>query len=235
MDNHCDLELNNALTITPKHILIKNEDETLIDIYDDKMVFVRGDLIELDSKQQKLVTEYAASLRAAIPDIGEIAIEAVDIAFQGIQAAFGQMPENSKLSSKFDEIKTKIKDKYESEDSHYSFSNGEFNHQIDGSGIDESVEELMEDMIPSLIGGLISNIGNSIANGESSFSDLDNLDDRIEQEIESRADEIEIKANKFCEKLKLVDKMEDELTASNSKFANFDLIKINENDDYEDR
>lgn len=235
VDNHCDLELNNELTITPQHILIKNEDETLIDIYKDSMVFVRGDLIELDAKQQKLVKAYSESLRTAIPEIGEIAIDAVEIAFQGIQAAFGHMPENSNLSTKFDEIKEQIKDKYENGDGHYSFSDGEFNHLADGDGIDESVEDLMEEMIPSLIGGLISNIGNSIASGESSFSDLDNLDDRIEHEIESRADEIEIKADKFCEKLKRVDQMEDELTASDPKLANFDLLNIKENRNYEDR
>lgn len=227
--NSCDLELNNELLITPKHILIKENDETLIDIYEDKMVFIKGDMVTLSKSQQKLVHEYAAMLRKSIPEIGEIAIEAVDLAFQGIQAAFGPIEGNQKINAKFKEVKQKIKQRYEDSDGYYSFSEGNFNHHIDGNGIDESIEEIMEEMIPVFIGGLISNIGNSIANGGNSLENLDNIGERIEQEIEAKSDHIEQKAHQFCESLKVADGIENELVASDSNLKHFDLLNIKYN------
>ena len=88
-ERQCDLELNNELNITPKHILIKEADETIVDIYNDEVIFINGDQVTLDNEQQKMVTEYSLALRAAVPQVAEIAVDAVEVAFEGINAGLG--------------------------------------------------------------------------------------------------------------------------------------------------
>lgn len=226
----CELELNNTLTIMPDHILIKDDEETLIDIYQDKMVFVSGELVELDAEQQVWVQDYATTLRDAIPRLGEIAVEAVDVAYEGVMAAFDMDDENEKIAAKFADIKQKIKQKYQdTNNGYYTFADGELSQSVDGNGIDQAVEELMEDLMPVMIGSLISKIGDSISSGDDSFADLENLADDVERQIEGKADAIGKKAEQFCLDLKRADDIENQLIASNLKFIDFDLLSINLN------
>jgi len=225
-DRQCDLELNNELNITPKHILIKESDETIVDIYNDETIFINGDQITLDNEQQKLVTEYSLALRAAVPQVAEIAVDAVEVAFEGINAGLGNMINLDNTRDKFEEIKTRINDKYNQNEGHYSFSEGNFSTNIEDEQIGDAVKDVIKDVAPQLIGKVLANIGNSMAEGNMDFSDLDGLDTRIESEIDARTEDLEQKADEFCKNLKRVDKIEDNLIATNHKFTNLDLIKI---------
>ncbi len=224
--SNCDMELNDTLTVTPQHLLIKQGDETVIDIYNDSMVFVRGERISLTDDQQAMIEEYSTSIRASVPEVMEIAVEAVEVAFDGINAAFGEFADLSTTKDKFEEIKQSVRDKYESNNGHYTFSEGEFSVNIDDPEVDQAVEEIMEDMMPQVVGSLLSNLGAAISNGDSDFSNFDNMEERIESEIDARADAIELKADAFCQKLKRVDQIESQLVASNIKLMELDLINI---------
>lgn len=225
-DNNCDMELNNTLTVTPQHVLIKKDDETVIDIYQDKMLFVRGDLVSLSSEQQEMVAEYSSSIRQAVPEVMDIAIDAVEIAFDGINAAFGDFADLSTTKEKFEEIKERIGDKYQADNGHYTFHDGEFNINVDDPEIDQAVEDIMEDVMPQVVGSLLSNLGEAISSGDSDFSKFDNMEERIEAEIDERSKAIEVKADAFCKKLKEMDKLEERLVASNDKLADLDLLNI---------
>lgn len=222
----CNMKLNNTLTVTPEHILIKDSDETLVDIYNNKMVFVRGELITLDPMQQALVIEYSEAIRQSIPKLGDIAVDAVDIAYSAISAAIGYEHESPNIKNKFEQLKRQIANKYQNNEGHFTFSNGELNHSMDGDGIDEVVEELMADMMPSIIGSLLSRIGDSMANGDLEISDLENLGERVEYEVESRAEVIEQKAEAFCQDMIAVNQLEDKLVGTNLKLIHLDLIAI---------
>lgn len=225
-DRQCDLELNNELNITPKHILIKESDVTLVDIYNDEIIFVNGDEVTLDNEQQKLVTEYSLALRAAVPQVAEIAVDAVEVAFEGINAGLGNMVDLDNTRDKFEEIKSRINERYNENDGHYSFSEGNFSTNIEDEQIDDAVKDVIKDVAPQLIGKVLANIGNAMAEGNMDFSELDGLDARIENEIDDRTQELEQKAAVFCDNLKRVDKIEDTLMASNLKFIHLDLINL---------
>jgi len=225
-DNHCDLSLNNELTITPQHILISQDDKTLIDIYKDEQIFLRGEQLDLSPEQQKLVTQYAQTLRNAVPDVVEIATEAVDVAFEGVNAGLGSMINMEENRQHFDQIKQRIAEKYDGNNGHYRFSDGNFSTDIDGTGIDEAVDELVEDMLPKIIGSVLAQVGTSMAQGDMDFSQFDNLDQRIDLAIDERAHALEKKADAFCRKLKAADEIEETLLASDLKFAELDLLHI---------
>ncbi len=226
-NEQCDVSLNYDLSVSPEHIRIIDNDKTMIDIYKDQLLFVKGDQIELSAAEQKLIGDYSASIRQAVPEVAKIATEAVSIAYHGINTALGQHVDLAETETRFNELKNKIDEKFNSKNGHYSFYQGEFNTNADNKELEMMVEDIVEDMVPKLIGSLMMNIGSAMSNGETSFKDLENLGDRIEQEIEGKAEALEQRANRFCNQLKQVDKMEEQLVAVNSKFAYFDLLKVN--------
>lgn len=225
--DQCDIELNYDLSISPQHIRIIENDETMIDIYNDEILFVKGDQIDLTPTQQTLVSKYADNIRQSVPEVAQIATEAVGIAYQGINAAMGDRVDLTDTKEKFDEIEQRINAKFNNDNGHYRFNQGNFSTDSDNREIEVMVEDMVEEMIPKLVGSLMMNIGSAMAGGETSFSDLENLGDRIEAEVEERAQVLEKKAEAFCGRLKEVDEMERELVAQNSNFAYFDLLKVN--------
>lgn len=227
--DQCDITLNYDLTISPDHILIIEDDETMIDIYNDKMLFIRGEKVELTSKQQAMVTNYAESIRNTVPEVSKIAVEAISIAYEGINAAFGEHIDTSSTREKFIELEQKISDKYGSHNGHYRFSQGNFNTNIEDDEVDQLVQDLMQDIVPQLIGGIMANVTKAMISGNSDFSEFENIGDKVELEIESRADELEQRAEAFCYSLKEVDELEQDLVASNNQFIYFDLLSFKQN------
>lgn len=226
-NEQCDVELNYDLSVSPEHIRIIDKDETMIDIYQDQVLFIKGNQISLNETEQQLVSEYAASIRQSVPEVAKIATEAVKVAYQGISAALGQHVDLTETEQRFEQLQSKIDASFNNKAGHYSFHQGEFKTNGNNEEIELMVEEIVEDMVPKLIGSIMMNIGNAMANGDTSLEDLANLGDNIEQEIEGRADVIEQRAKAFCNKLKQVDKMEQQLVAVNSEFSYFDLLKVN--------
>ncbi|NVK24842.1 MAG: DUF2884 family protein [Gammaproteobacteria bacterium] len=230
-NDNCDIELNYDLTVSPDHIRIIENDQTLVDIYKDQKLFVKGEEIDLDYSQQSLVTEYSKSIRQSIPEAGELAIEAVTLAYEGIQVALGEHADLSGSREKFDQLEQKISDKFSDKNGHYSFRQGEFTFDGEDSEIDRMVEEIVEDMMPQLIGGILSNIGQAVANGDGDFSSIEQFGENVEREMELRAESIEKSAEEFCYSLKKVDDLENELVASNTKLIYMDLISVKSHHD----
>lgn len=227
--DQCDITLNYDLTISPDHILIIEDDETMIDIYNDKMLFIRGEKIDLSPKQQTMVSNYAKRIRGTVPEVSKIAVEAIGIAYEGINAAFGDHMDTSSTKEKFEELEQKISEKYGSHQGHYSFSQGNFNTNIEDDEVDVLVQDLVQDLVPQLIGGIMANVSRAMMSGDADFSEFDNIGDKVDQEIEARAGELEQRAEAFCYSLKEVDELEEDLVASNTKFIYFDLLNFKQN------
>lgn len=223
---HCEIKLNYDLAISPEHIRIIDNDQTLVDIYQDKQVFIKGEMVTLTPQEQTLINTYSDHIRRSIPEVSQIATEAVSIAYQGISAALGSQVNLDKTKAKFDQLQQKIEQEFNNKQGHYSFRQGNFSTSVDNHGIDEMVEEIVEEMVPQLIGSLMINLGSAMANGDTDFSQFDGIDDKIEQEIESRAEVIEQKAEAFCQRLTQANEVEQQLIANN-KLQHLDLLKVN--------
>lgn len=226
IDNECEIDLNANLTITPEHILIKEDDETLIDIYQDQMVFVRGELVDLNASDTALVQEYASTLRNSVPEITAIALTAVEAAFEGINAGLGDLGNMDGIRDAFDEVKYQIEYSYEQANGYYSFTDGEFTLGQNNQDIEHAIEGVMEEIMPSLIGNLLTQVGTAMASGDADFSSFDDLGERIETEVEARTAVIEEKAYAFCKKLEKANDLETQLIAKNPELKDLDLLQM---------
>jgi hypothetical protein len=173
-----------------------------------------------------MLTEYSSFIRSALPEVTKIAVDAVGLAFEGLNTALSGIVDINDNKQQFEQLQQKINDKYQGDKGHYSITKGEFNLEIDDKNIDVLIEDIVEDMIPNLVGALLTKVGQAIAAGEDIDIEIDGLSDRIEQEIEAKVTLIEVRTDAFCQKMKKLDKLEQNLIDSDPKFGPFDLLKI---------
>lgn len=94
----CDIELDAGLTlnaITLEFFNVaqdsENNKQILYKIDNDQHLTVHGQEIDLNNHQQALVTQYAMSIRAMVPQIRTMAIEGLELALEGVNLAFNEL------------------------------------------------------------------------------------------------------------------------------------------------
>ncbi|MDA8621500.1 YggN family protein [Psychrosphaera sp.] len=225
----CDVTFKNKVSITPEHILVIEGNQTVYDIYNNETIFYKGEQVKLSPSDAALISRFSNETRSLIPTITEIAIEAVGIAFDGINAGLGQFGDSKKLDSKLANVKARLEEKFANQDGHYTFEEGSFNMDFADEELDNAIGEVVEQALPSLIGGVFQMLGSAIANGETDFTELENLEANIEQEIEARAELLEEKADVVCDKVEELAFLEKQIQAAHPNLRDFDLIDVNHN------
>ena len=222
----CDVTFKNKVSITPEHILVIKGNQTIYDIYNNDTIFYKGEQIKLNASDKELVSRFSSETRSLIPTITEIALEAVGIAFDGINAGLGQFGDSTKLDSKLANVKERLEEKFANQDGHYTFEEGSFNMDFADEELDKAIGEVVEQALPSVIGGVFQMLGAAIANGDTDFTELENLEANIEQEIEARAELLEEKADIVCDKVEELVFLEKQIQAAHPDLADFDLIDV---------
>ncbi|GAB2992866.1 DUF2884 family protein [Psychrosphaera aestuarii] len=226
VNKQCDVTFQNKVSITPYHILVIKNNQTLYDIYNNETIFYKGEKLELSVSDSSLIKEFSTETRSLIPTITEIALEAVGIAFDGINAGLGQFGDSTKLDAKLANVKQRLENKFAQQDGYYTFDEGQFNMDFADEELDRAIEEVVEQALPSLIGGVLQLIGTSIASGDTDFSELENLEKNIEAEIEARATQLEAKADVVCQKVDALAALENRIQKAHKSLRDFDLIEV---------
>lgn len=226
MDN-CSIKLNHDLSISEQHIRVLDNDQTIIDIYNDELVFYRGEKIDLNSKQQRLISDYSYNLRNSTDEFLSITADALDLASEGVNMAFSKLG-NRDIDIGIKDLKDDILDKYVKNNGELLLTKGNVSiSSDDGQAYEKAIEEAVEDAIPSIIGAVLYNVGAAMMTGDTEFEELENLGEEIEQQIEHKAQKLEQRADYLCEQLKQVDAIEQELVRSDKRFEYLDVINLN--------
>lgn len=228
-NDHCEVNLNKDITITPEHILIRENDTTLYDIYKDKTVFYKGVELDLTQEQKALVNQYSTSARKLIPEVNAIVIDGLDIASEALTMTFNELGVQTDIESKFTDLKHTLISRYNLEDGTYHFQANGMDVNYVNDEVDRAVEEVMEEIVPSLVGNVLQLIGKAMTEGEGAFEHLEDLDVRVEERIEAQSARLEEKVESFCFSVEHVDELENELSRTSSKLKELDLIKYRHN------
>jgi len=235
-DIDCNLSIKNDLSLTPEYIRILKRDETLVEIYQDKSLFIKGEGMSLSNEQQRMLIEYSTSIRNVIPEQVEMSIESVGLMRETFKAEFGPLINMEETDKKFTEVQQKIRNESTEKINSYFIEKGEFSvtwgdESADAGSIGDFIGGIVEDMLPSLMSSFSeSTIDNTNIDMENDLSgllgDFDDIGSKAEQELEEKSKLVEMRFEAFCKKMEQVDQLEQKLIASNSDFADLDLLEI---------
>ncbi|SES70052.1 DUF2884 family protein [Thalassotalea agarivorans] len=232
--DQCDVDLDLGIEITKKHIEFSDNKQPVYKIIDNEILLVNDKQVSLTASQQALVKQYSKEIRAVVPQVKDIAVEAVDLAAEGIGIAFTELlGENNGLTdelvAELDAIKVEIETRFNEGERLYIDDNG-----IEGDVFDpefeQRIEKAVETTVEQSIGKIMIALGTQmIASGgdsEAFETRMEKFGEQIEKDMEARAEIIEQKADQLCISVKKIDALESEMLDAIPELNNQDVFKV---------
>lgn len=221
-DLQCDVDLQYGIVVNERHIRIMQESRTVYQINGTDQLIVEGNWLPLEGQQQRDLERLAEGLHYVVPKMILLATEGVELAVDTVEHVYqglvGQ-DHNSyeKLTASLRKVKGRIREKFIQSNDNFYMGPGSLENVDDL--VDRELEEQLEQAISTSVGGVLTAIGGLNAGGdENTEQRIENLSRRIEimeQEIERkvnpRANSLRQKARWFCNKMHLLDEIEDNL------------------------
>jgi hypothetical protein len=241
----CDIELDAGLTLNETTLEFfnvaqdsENNKHILYKIDNDQHLTVHGQEIDLNDHQQALVTQYAMSIRAMVPQIRTIAIEGVDLALEGVNLAFNELlgegnnvgaKLTQELSTLRDEVATRFTVEHGITINENNVNNENFTGEdILGKEFEQRIKSAVETAVINSMGRLLITMGQEMlfSGGDTNAFEtrMDNFGDSIADEMELRTEKIKLKADALCLAIADIDQLEEKLKTSIVALANINVV-----------
>lgn len=230
----CDIELEAGIKISKQNIeFIDNSKNTLYKIINNETLIVDGQVIELNANQQSTVTEYSKSIRDVVPEVKSIALDAIELASDGVNMAFNELlGDGNQLGA---EITAELAIIHQQIDTHFSVENGFYidengieGDEIFGEDFEQRIEAVVEKAVQNSMGSLLIAVGQQMlfSGGDMDAFEtrMENFGEKIEHEMETRAVEFEKRGEVLCGSIVEIDKLESELQATISELSTINVI-----------
>ncbi|TKB47099.1 YggN family protein [Thalassotalea mangrovi] len=235
--DHCSINMNYGVVVEANSIRFLDNDNTIVQINNQKDLFVNGKQVDLNDDQQALVSDYAAGVNEQIPRVVNIALDAVEIAFSALShVATGLTGEENtatdSLNESFAAIREKVSTRFHSEDGAVYLAEQDFD-DLD-QFIEDELEGEIENLVANSVGDILIAVGQAMNDEEGDFEQkmeafgerMERMGEDIEVAVEAQAEELGAEAELLCEELHDLNKIESQLSESVTALADFDLIEV---------
>lgn len=234
----CNMELHHGLRVSDKTITIEKDNGQNLEIIDNQYLYINENQINLNEQQSTLLKSYSIGIREQAPVVMDIAKEAMSIAIQGIDMAFGELlgrdsSQYAKLMTSMEELETYVVEQFN--DNGDFVLNSEFGNGDDflGEEFEERLETAIEEIVQNSIGALLVKIGTEMmfsgGDMEAFEQRMESFGEDIEEKMELRAETIELKAEQLCTSIYKLELIENQLHQHIPEMANYDLFDVGYN------
>ena len=231
-DKDCNIEFDHTLQVTPGYVSIVDAGDELYRITPDGILSVAGSEVTLTAEQQKQAALYAEGLRNESQQILLLAKEAVNIAVEGVTIAFDVLDidrDEGDLADVLQEIDQRMAENWGNPEGTYSIGPDGISdfESVIGEPLGEELEEKLEDAIA---GSVVKMVWNAF---KLAFTDEEELEQRIEQKVADREDQIELAAEKLevraeglCRAMSDLNLLEDHLRSEIPPMREHNLLRV---------
>ena len=195
-------------------------------------VGIGGGRLFIDGKEQTLsaadharLDRFEQEMTDTLPLLREIVVEAVDIAFVALEeVARGLASDPKQAVSELHQARVKLR---------AEMTDRPLN-AFDGDAIGRVIEPVISEFVPQIVGGAVKNALGAAFGGEKKAAEFEQRMARLEKEldrnVEARAKKLEPKADEMCERLKSIDRIDDELEYRLPEGGRLDLLRVGPSD-----
>lgn len=223
----CDASSDYGVRIAPAAVVFTRDDGTPRSVEMSKgRLRVDGVDVALSREDTLRIADYEATVRELIPQVKEIALDAVDIAFTAVQhvaRTFSDVEDMKRTSSQLADARVETTRKVEAAFEQGVWSDREF---------EELVETTVGEIIPIIIGDVVgSALAIAFTGDEKAAKELETRVERMEKalesEVEKRAEALEDRAEALCPVVAELDRIEQQLEVRIAG-ARLDLIAMDD-------
>jgi hypothetical protein len=230
----CDLELQGGLRITQTALEFLKGDKLQYKIVNDQVLWVKDRPMVLDAKQQVSVRQYAAGIRALVPEVHQLTLEGVDLASDAVGTVFQELlPPNNQtakqIRSEFVLLRKDIEQGFASNKpininqqgvDDGDFFGADFERRISNI-VDASGKEIVWEVMKSLGGAIFSD------SERGSFDErMNKFGEKMDREMKARSERLEKHGEIICSMVAALDVQEESLKKSVVEISDFNLIQL---------
>ena len=234
-NNACNVNLNAGVTIDESKIVFfesKKKQNVFYTINGKNSLIINNQLVKLNTGQQNIVNQYATSIRTIVPQARQVAIEGVDLAIDGVNIAFNELlgegnSAGANLTSELTSIKNELAQQFTIKQGFTLGENGLTDKELLGADFEQRIESAIQKAVVNSMGTLLMSLGQQMFTGgdtKAFETKMENFSEKVEHEMELRAEKIEGKANSLCKALVGIDQLEAKLQSQITPLANIDVI-----------
>ncbi len=236
-DLKCEVDLNYGLVVTDGSIRVISETQTMYQINGDDQLIVGGHWIHLEPEQADKLKYLSDGMHYAVPKMIILATEGVELAIDTVEHVYVGLvgmdhKSIEKLQTALERVKKKVKSKFIHSYENYYIGPGSLENVDDL--VDQELEAQIEQAINTSLGGILSAIGGLTSSNDSSMEEriedlsarLEEVGEEIERTVGPRTDTLRKKARWFCNKMKKLNSVEDQLRAEVPQLSDIDVILV---------
>jgi hypothetical protein len=201
----CNIESDYDLSIDERSVIFTRESgQPKWVVMRQGRLFVDDRWVALSREDSQRIADFERNARLTMPLASEIARDATEIAFTAlteVAAGFSDDPANTRTS--LEQARKTIDQRLARSISANRFS---------GDEMGEAIGETVGEVVPLIIGDIVGGAVRSAFTGDTArLKRMENLDKQIEAKVEPRARQLEVRAEKLCEQLQELDRLDDAL------------------------
>ena len=232
--NACDIELLTNIRVSANTIEFSQNDLALYTIINNEKLYVAGNVISLSVGDQTLLTSYSTKIREVFPEIKSITIEGIDVAIQGLNLAFNELlGEGNEVGVELTSQLQLIAEEVDAEFTGDFILNQEglvINDQAFTQAFEQRIENIVEHSLTSSVGSLLVAVGQEMlfsgGNTDAFQQKMEVFGEKIEHEMESRANNLGQRANALCTLVRSIDNLEEQLKVNIKAMPTVDVLYI---------
>jgi len=223
----CAVDSEYSLKVEPARLVLTDEDaHRVVELLPGGFVRVDGFMLALGADDRARVDDLERGMRALIPEVKAIAIDAVGIAFEAVghaSIAFAPSPREARESA--ERIGRTARE----------LQKGIEAKQDWDSNLDTDFERVIKGAVGSLIGEIVGNVTGqalkvAFSGDEAAVAELEaraqSIEKNVEKAVEQRGKQLEKRADALCERLRTLDAIEARIDARLPDDRRFDLVNV---------
>jgi hypothetical protein len=230
----CEVSLDYGVVVSDKQIRIIGEGgRAVYQINHPAQLIVQGEWIGLDEQQALELAALSVGIHQVVPKMILLANEGVELAIETIEQVYSGLVKDDesqkKLQKSLQRVQMSVKEKFIRANDNFYMGPGNLEQVNDL--VDRELEEQLEEAMSTSVGGILSAIGGLVVNGEVSegkiadiANKLENIGEKMGQNVGPKAENLKLKAQWFCNKFKELDKAEDRLRASVKELQPYNVL-----------
>ena len=236
-EEQCNADLHHQLRVGPDFMIAYPESkdskgsEPLFTFHAPDQLTVDGRTVTLNSEQQALMQRYRSETHTAGHDLATIALDAVEIALQGVNVALSTLagvdhPDALEVQEMSADIHRRAKERFSAQGNVYTLGESEIEGFIE-EAVENDLEPRLEELATKSAGTIAWHaLKAAFTGGRSIEADAEEAAETVERVMENKAEKLERRAHSLCQQLQIIDQTEREVHASIPGLAAFDIVSV---------
>lgn len=232
-DHSCNVDIHQQITVGPDFIEARDEDDNqpLFAYHAPDQLAVGDTGLVLNRQQQELMQTYQQGLHTAGRQVSQIAVEAMDIAMNGVGIALAALagpdnPDTQEFLESSEGLREKLLAQTKQQGDVYTFGSPWISESF-GETFERELEPQIEKLAMKSAGNIAWHAMKAVFTGGASIErDAEAAAEAAEAAIEMKAEKLEARADSLCQQLQALDELEVKLHQAIPALQGMELLTL---------